>query len=467
MLESLTHPIHYKSSRFFLFVVGLVLLFGLMSYWSGLPTAVSFPFFLVGTAVFLAVFSLFAYLLWHLILRPLPVNHAIARANPLTANQQYIIALLFGLAILLIQIGGIWDEAWHRQYGVAFGDDLFWRPHQLIYAGFFTYIIVGFWGLFQIIKRGSGTLQQRFRANPLLGGVALLGGFLLYALPADPIWHIVYGKDITAWSMPHLILLFNMMVTLYLAVGFFTAVFPQAPWRTLRFNRTTLFIIIVSGIGLMGVLQIFTTEWDALFTGRTSPELLPYWNRPDWMLPVIIMAICASLGVFVIRATRMAGAATATTLVTLGVRLGMIELLQFDLLRAYPLYLMLGPMLLLDGWYALQVGRYGQPRFSNYFDGMIVFIGGWLFALPLIGQFYTYPVVNGRLLTTVLLIGLPLTVVCGIVGGTLAESVQRGTKQNASLAGAKLRQTNRLSPVLLVSVIGLLLVFILTANPPV
>lgn len=467
MLGSLVHPIRYKTNRFFLFLTGLLAIFGLMSYWSGLPTAVSLPFFLAGTAIFLAIFLAFALLTWHLLIRPLPHDFATSQPNPLTARQQAAIALLFGLAILMIQIGGIWDEAWHRQYGVAFGDDLFWRPHQLIYAGFATYVAFGVWGLYQLVTRSRGTLQQRFRANPLLGGVVLLGGFLLYALPADPIWHLVYGEDITAWSMPHLVLLFNMMVTLFLAIGFFSTLLPVTRWRIFRFDSFSLFTVLVSGVGLMGVLQILTTEWDALFTGGVPPAQLPFWNRPDWMLPILIIVVSSALGTFAVRVTRMVGAATLMTLVTLVTRLGMIELLQIELLRLYPLYLMLGPILLLDVWYGLQVVRYGRPRFSGWLDGLVVFIGGWLFTLPLIGQFYTYPVVNGRLLLLTLLIGLPLSVTASVMGQSGTRIIRRLPAARSEHPTSQHPWLWRFASLVFLGVVAFLLLFILTAESPV
>lgn len=469
MLGSLVEPFRQQTSRFFLFVIALLLIFGTMSYWSGLPTAVSFPFFLMGTVLFLAIFFAFTLLAWHLLIRPLPQSYIVNQPDPLTAQQRYIIAWLFALAIVMIQIGGIWDEAWHRQYGVAFGDDLFWRPHQLIYAGFATYVFSGFWGLYKMVTHCRGTLQQRFRANPLLGGLALLGGFLLYALPADPLWHLVYGEDITAWSLPHLVLLFNMMVTLFLAIGFYATVFSTSRWRILHLHRDTLFTVFTAGVGLMGMLQILTTEWDALFTGPVAPDPLSYWNRPDWILPVMIMAVCAALGVFVIRVTRMAGAATLMTLVTLAVRLGMIELLQFDLLRAYPLYLMLGPMLLLDGWYALQVSKFGVPREAVQLDGLVIFIGGWLFTLPLIDRFYTYPIVDGRLLLLTFLFGLPFVMLCILAGYSAAKAIRDlpPSNQPSSQRHGHLPQLKRAAAWLLLGIFGFLLVFILTATSPV
>jgi len=39
-----------------------------------------------------------------------------------------------------------------------------------------------------------------------VGGLALMGFLLVYALPADPIWHSIYGDDLSAFSIPHVVL---------------------------------------------------------------------------------------------------------------------------------------------------------------------------------------------------------------------------------------------------------------------
>ena len=111
---------------------------------------------------------------------------------------------------------------WHRSFGLPFGEDLLWRPHLLLYFGFLSVSALAGVALL-ILLRGSSdlqsrpSLQQRFRAQPVLGLLTLVGGFLIFAIPADPVWHTLYGEDITAWSLPHLILTISFAMIMFLA----------------------------------------------------------------------------------------------------------------------------------------------------------------------------------------------------------------------------------------------------------
>ncbi len=118
-------------------------------------------------------------------------------------------AALLALGSLALMVGGFWDEVWHRKYGLPFGEDLLWRPHLLIYFGLLLPPALAAVSLVQIITRGEGRLPQRLRADPGMSLLVFLGVFLLLNVPADPIWHLIYGEDISAWSLPHLVLMLS------------------------------------------------------------------------------------------------------------------------------------------------------------------------------------------------------------------------------------------------------------------
>jgi hypothetical protein len=93
---------------------------------------------------------------WHLLFRPLPTGQTV-REQPIQASYRQALALLLGVGGYGITVGGFWDEIWHRQYGIPFGEDFFWRPHLLMYFGIGVTIVLAFAGLY-IITPGARTL---------------------------------------------------------------------------------------------------------------------------------------------------------------------------------------------------------------------------------------------------------------------------------------------------------------------
>ena len=133
-----------------------------------------------------------------------------------------------------------------------------------MYFGFATAIGAGFWALLYLNHHLRGNFQQRFRSNSLVGLLILNGAFLLYALPTDPLWHWTFGEDITAWSMPHLILLTSFVLTQVLALALHASTWRRQKWHVifrLRLNDG-LSLVILAAIQLLW-LQLMLIDWDA------------------------------------------------------------------------------------------------------------------------------------------------------------------------------------------------------------
>src|SRR5262249_9802909 len=207
--------------------------FIVFSTWSGVPTGERALPFWIGVVVLIIMLAAFSVVVWHLLLRPLPAGQNV-QEQPIQASYRLALALLMGVGRLGLSVGAFWDEIWHRQYGIPFGKDFFWRPHLLMYFGMMVTTVLAFVGLYLIIRWGHGTLQRRFRANPLIGLLILVGGFLLYVLPTDPIWHSIYGPDLTAWSVPHLLIYLTSESSLLLATAIHMSTQPRRIWGTLR-----------------------------------------------------------------------------------------------------------------------------------------------------------------------------------------------------------------------------------------
>ena len=163
-----------------------VMVFIAFTVWGGIPAETNLGLFGLQSSLFLLVICVFVLAFWHLLVRPLAPNLRQPQKAALTFRAREFLALLLASGGVATFIGGVWDELWHRSYGIPFGEDLFWRPHLLMYFGFATAIFTGFWALLYLNRHLRGNFQQRFRANTAAGLLILNAAFLLYALPADP-----------------------------------------------------------------------------------------------------------------------------------------------------------------------------------------------------------------------------------------------------------------------------------------
>ncbi|MYD39619.1 MAG: hypothetical protein F4W97_12525 [Chloroflexi bacterium] len=317
--------------------------------WGGSPTETNLGLFWLQAGLFLLVICAFALAFWHLLIRPLAPNLRQPQTSPLTFRAREVLALILASGGIATFIGGVWDELWHRRYGIPFGEDLFWRPHLLMYFGFATAIACGFWALIYLNRQLRGNFQQRFRSNTAVGLLILNAAFLLYALPADPLWHWIFGEDITAWSIPHLILLLSFVLTQLLALQLNVSTQPQQQWRGifgLRL-RDSLSLVILAAIQLLW-LQIMLIDWDASLAGF-PPEALGLY-RPEWLLAANLLACVTFTGVLATRLLRCAGAATAAGLLALVIRVGLIQLFDADMLQFVAWLAALLPLFAIDLW---------------------------------------------------------------------------------------------------------------------
>ena len=246
-------------------------------------------------------------------------------------------------------MGGVWDEIWHRAYGIPFGEDFFWPPHLLMYFGFLTYIGVGFWALRYLNRQLKGNFQQRFRSNTVIGVYILSAAFLLYALAADPFWHLTFGADLTAWSVPHLILLLGFIVSFCITAYVYMSTISLDKWRTIfNLRYADALPLLVFACCLLIWLQLMLIDWDATLSGIRLEWLGLF--RPEWLLAANLVACVTFTGVLATRLLRCAGAATAAGLLALAIRFGLIQLFATDLLHYVAAIVALLPLLAIDLW---------------------------------------------------------------------------------------------------------------------
>jgi hypothetical protein len=430
-------------------LVGLGLVIAIVfTIWSGvLPSGDRALPFWIGTAVLLVFLSIWGSVTWHLLFRPLPAGHSV-RAQPMNASYRQAIALLLGVGGFGIVVGAFWDEVWHRQYGIPFGEDFFWRPHMLMYVGFGVATLLAFTGLYIINRRGQGTLQQRFRANPAIGLLILVGGFLMFVLPADPIWHQIYGVDLTAWGIPHLLLVTSFVLVLLLATAIHMTVQPKREWGTpLQLRLSDLLPLLMFATTSLMWGQFFTTEWDTVSRFTQA--------RPEWLLPVLIASGGAFIGVMANHTLRTFGAATLTGLLALGMRLALIRLFNVEaMMHLNAWVLMLPSMLLIDVWYAYR-------RDSWVGAGVAAAVGMALALLTIFKDFYPHvPITNLPVALGAILVG---SLGLSWLGVKLGDYFAQGNPQEEAVQSRRLP----LATLAVVAATALFIIFfVTTATPP-
>jgi len=446
--QSITRSAIKTPERFKVALLALAALvwFVVFTIWGGAPGGERALPFWTAVAVLLVVLAGFAWATWHLLFRPLPAGHSV-RPQPIKASYLQAIALLLSAGGFGIIVGAFWDEVWHRQYGLPFGEDFFWRPHLLMYFGFAAAAALAFAGLYLISRKGQGTFQQRFRANPVIGLLILAGGFLMYVLPADPIWHGIIGPDLSAWSIPHLLLVVSFVSILLLSIAIhLSSTQPRPEWGALLRLSDVLPLLMFAATSLMWN-QFFTTEWDS------NPNFVA--GRPEWLLPVLIAGGAAFIGVMANHTLRRVGAATLAGALGLALRYALIRLFSVEnMMQVNAWVLALPSLVLIDLWYAYRPGAWKGA-------GVAAALGMGLALLTIFDQVYpAFAITNFPITLVMVLLGsLGVSWLGASVGDYLAE----GNKQEAAAAESSLSLA---SLGVTAAMAAFVVFFVTTATPP-
>jgi hypothetical protein len=426
----------------------LLLVVVAFSFWGGVPRGDRVLLFWLGVILVALMLVVFGWATWHLLFRPLPAASANS-GQPISAVYRQMIALLLSVSGVGFIVGGFWDEIWHRQYGIPFGEDFFWRPHLLMYFGIMMTPMLAAASLAALTRRGRGTWQQRFRKYPAIGLLILVGGLFLVVVPADPIWHLIYGDDITAWSLPHLLLLTSFGAILLLAAAIHMSTHPRRAWATpLRLGSADLLPLAMFAFTSLIWNQFFTTEWD----GGARYVLA----RPEWLLPAMIVGGATLIGVMANHTLRLFGAATLAGLLALGLRVGMIRLFDASaIMHVNAWVLMLPSLVLIDLWYAVRPG-------ARLRAGVAAAMGMGVALVTLYPRFYAlYPLGN---LPLVLVMVLLVSLAMAWIGAALGDQFAAGTIAEQGAARSRLPWA---SFVVAGATIAFVILFVVTAKPPV
>ncbi len=430
-----------------------------LAYWGGMPER-NQGLFLLGVGSLLVMLALLVLLGWVLLAKPLAKGERLSR-SALRASQRQLLALALTVSSISIVVGGYWDEVWHTQYGVPFGDDFFWRPHLLMYFGLGSVVLLALTGLW-LLGRQPGSWPARFRSNRPVAYLALLGAFLLYVVPADPAWHFIYGEDLSAWSLPHIFLAVSFALISITAVAFLLSTMPERKWELLRLTPHDALIITALAFALTILLQLMTTEWDALGGARRSPQA--FWQRPEWLLPVVVTFLATFVGTLALHTTRRAGSATAVGLIALGVRFALLNAFELRTLSA-DAWLVSLPVLMAVDCTALGGLRRAARTPVWWHSGLGATVGMAAVGLPLVSALFVYPEVSARALPMMLLMTLVMAAFASWSGTRLGDGLTAHSEPPKE--AAKTLPLRWATPLGLALVLGFVAYYIGTAAPPV
>ena len=459
-MTTLAHNLHNRLGWIIAAISGTVI-FAAFTVWGGIPSDEQAGIFWAQLLVLFLVICAFILLFWHLLIRPLAPNLRQPKSETLSLKLRQRIVLIQTGGFVAIIVAGFWDELWHRAYGIPFGEDFFWRPHLLMYFGLGTVICVAFWALLYLNRRLKGSFQQRFRSNTLIGLFILNAAFMLYALTADPFWHWTFGQDLTAWSVPHLILLTSFVTTLLITIFASVSALPQRAWRTVIDMRLSdgLPLLIIAAM-LLVWLQLMLIDWDQTLAGIKLEWLGLY--RPEWLLAANLVASVTFTGVIATRLLRCAGAATVAGLLALAIRYALIQLFDAEMLQYVAWVAALLPMLAIDLWaYYCSAIRKTEPEWRGTAAAVIVAMAVNAFVIRSL-----YPLD----FSDTLAYGLAV-VVTGIGMSWLSHQIADAMQRKRQAIDAEPSEGRAMTPQFSFGVLAAFVLFIVffisTASPPV
>lgn len=448
--------------------VGVVVVLLALVHWGG--SATSGPLLYLGVGILIAVLIAFGAAIWWLYMSPMPPNRAVKPAARSTSTRQTISVLML-ISGLLFSIGALWDEVWHRTYGVGAAiDDFFWRPHILIYISIGLVALFAFVGLWPIMQ-GRGDMRQRFRAEPILGLLALACGFQVVVTPLDPLWHEIYGIDLTAWSLPHLMLAVGLGSVMLVAVAVQLSCIPAAAWRSIRKLRPQeILVIVLLALIVLMLTQFGTTEWENLQSigiGQTSDA---FWQRPEWLYPVVVITLAAFVGMVALHTTRAVGSATLVGLVCLLIRLILLNALNASAPPASLSFkthlILLPPLIALDLCYAFRL-RQPDSRLSIIGGSLAVVAATLTVSTVIITRIMIYPRMNADTLPSMLFFGVIMGLAAGYAGSRLGRWLRSHGVYVQDAAATQSRRIFAIGLGTLIAVLLFVFTFIGTASPPV
>lgn len=438
-----------------------------MAFYGG--TARPGPLFNLGVVLFTGALLAFFGLVWWLYFSPLPP--AKVAAPPGMLAQRQVLAILVAVTGLAFCTGTFWDEIWHRLYGV--GEtvaDFWWRPHIMMYASMGLMALFALGG-FVLLLGQQGGWRMRFRSASWLGMLGLTSAYLVISAPIDELWHRIYGLDITAWSLPHIMFAVGTTLVMLAGVALQVSIMPSRTWATApRPGLGEALVLFMLMVAELLTLQITITEWEVfrplLGSGPAEDAFtLAFLSRPEWMYPTAVLGVTTFFSHVAVLATRRPGSATALALGVWAFRWSMVAFFGLPTER-FPIVahvLIIAPALALDVWYAAR-RAHADTNGMRLLGPVLMTLAFGVVSLPLLSQWLDYPRVTTDTVPLMALAGLLMAWWSAWLGNTAGEALHAIPRESATVVQPRLVWVGVGA---LAAYAVLSLAFILTASPPV
>lgn len=458
-----------ESSRFQtpLLAGGILVVLISMAFWGG--TTRPGPLFWTGVGLLAATLPAWGFLIWWLLYSPLPG----AQVNPgkgLSASGRQMVSITMTISSILFLVGGLWDESWHRIYGIeSVLDDFFWRPHQLIYISLGLTAGFAFAGLLVVLRR-PGALRARFRSEPTMSLLALVAFYLTIAAPIDALWHEIYGLDLSGWSLPHIVMLVGVTLVMLSAVLLQVSLTIRKGWTNLRGIRRGewLALLLLSTTCIIFMLVVLS-DWEyAKAPESTSGFASAFWSRPSWLLPVTLLATSTFFGSIAQHALRRVGAATLLGVMILATRALVATVFRLDDAALTMTFVMqiaiLSPLLGLDlACYFSKDKDASRTRLLTAGGAVAGLLVG---TLPILPRFLDYFSTDLASIGGSILVGLPAAMWFTWAGSLIGSGMYRTPRLVKDGVEILPPRTVWLSFGILAACTLFVLYFIMTSTPP-
>jgi hypothetical protein len=451
------------------FLAATILVYSLLGIFSGLPDGANLGAFVAGLVIlFLGIAALMG-LAWYLVVKPLPETLAPSRKLPLSHGLRQGVALFLTMMSAVGIGGGLWDITWHVRSGLPFGEDFFWAPHQFIYVALTAPIIVAAFVWSRLLQNSSGTMRQRFKADVPLTLIIIGGIAMLFTLPADPLWHVIYGEDLTGLSVPHIV--FSISST-FTSLGTLSILLSYTPMRQtwasiLKLNRMEVLIIASLAFSLNSLLMPTLGDWEAITLSTSALPRLPALvaARPDWAMPFLAAFVAIYPTSMALQITKRFGTASLLWLIAAVLRSGLFLAFGYGDSGMATMFLILPFVISLDivVWY--RVSR-NQPL-NSVFIAAAATIAGAIAVLPQISLSFTDPILSARNVPAILAAIFVGALTAAYMGHTLGRVVSKTVRFELPVKRPIVaKSVVRTMSVLTVTIVIVAVYFIITAKMP-